>query len=102
MKSKYFEPMVADLLDLDPSVIDPFWLRSVVDRGLVQDEDIERRFPRFVLAYLDRRDRATRAAAVEPGPEPLVTAMAESMAVVWTLSNVHVPALMKWIDKYEK
>lgn len=102
MKEKYFEPLVAEILDLDPYLIDSFWLREVTRRGLVQDEDIEKRFPRFVLAFLDRREKASKAAAVEPGPEPMLASMAENFAVTWTLNSVHVPALLKWVKKYEQ
>lgn len=102
MKERYFEPLVGELLDLDPYMIDSYWLKEVIRRGLVQDEDIEKRFPRFVLAFLDRREKATKIAAAEPGPEPVISAMAENFAVLWTLNNVHVPALMKWVRKYEQ
>src|SRR5690606_24319946 len=79
LREKYFEPLTAELLDLDPYLIDPQWLGEVTRRGLVQDEDVEKRFPRFVLAYLDRCDKASRTAAVEPGAEPLLASMAETM-----------------------
>jgi len=102
MKTRYFEPLVAEILELDPYMIDVHWLREMISRGLVQDEHIEKRFPRFVLAYLERRERASRVAAAEPGPEPVLGAMAENFAVVWTLSTTHVPALMKWVKKYEQ
>ena len=54
MKRQYFEPMVVDILDWNPYLIDPVWLSTVVSAGLVRDEDIEKRFPRYVLAFLER------------------------------------------------
>jgi hypothetical protein len=101
MKTRYFEPLVVDLMDLDPYLIDPLWLREVWRRGLVEDETIEKKFPRFVLFFLERRDKATKLALADNGLEPTMGAMAENMAVLWTLSNVHVPALMRWVKKYE-
>lgn len=102
MKSKYFEPLVAEILELDPYLIDSFWLREVTRRGLVQDADVEKRFPRLVLAYLERRDKASRATASDGGLEPTMASMTENFAVLWSLSQVHVPALLKWVKKYEE
>ena len=102
MKDTYFEPLVARILELDPYLIDPYWLREVQRRGMVRDQDIEKKFPRFVLAFLDRREKATKMASAETGLEPTLSSMAENFAVLWTLSNVHVPALMKWVKKNEQ
>jgi hypothetical protein len=102
MRRKYFEPIVAAILELDPSLVDAVWLREALAGGLIQDDDIEKRFPRFVLAYLDRREKASKVALADAGLEPTLSSMAESFAVVWTLSNVHIPALMRWVKKYEQ
>ena len=102
LRRKYFEPMVASILDLDPSLVDATWLREALAGGLIQDDDIEKRFPRFVLAYLDRRDKASKIALGDAGLEPTITSLSESFAVVWTLSNTHIPALMQWVKKYEQ
>lgn len=102
MKTKYFEPLVAEILELDPYLIDSYWLREVSRRGLVQDSDVEKTFPRLVLAHLERREKASRASAADGGIEPTVASMTESFAVLWSLSQVHVPALMKWVKKYEE
>lgn len=101
IKNKYFEPMVGEILDWNPYLIDSEWLGAVVRAGLVKDEDVEKRFPRYVLAFLDRRDRASKTAVMEAGFEPTVSLLTEDFAVLWTLSRVHVPALFKWIKKYE-
>lgn len=102
IKGQHFEPMVVSILELDPYLIDPQWLGEVVRRRLVKDEEIERRFPRFVLAFLDRRDRATKVATMEAGLEPTVSSLTENFAVLWNLSQIHVPALMEWVKKNDQ
>lgn len=102
MREKYFEPLVAEILEFEPAWIDAYWLDEVLLRNLVEDELIEKRFPRLVLAHLDRRERAVQAAAVEDGPEPVITAFAENFAVLWSINRVHLPALSKWVRKYDK
>jgi len=102
IKSKYLEPMVKKILQWEPELIDPYWLGTVARGGLIKDEDIEKRFPKFVLAFLDRRDRASQVAATEKGLESTVSSLTENFAVVWALSSIHVPTLYKWVDKYEQ
>ena len=102
MKSQYFAPMVSRILDLDPYLIDPTWLGTVIEKKLVSDSDIEKRFPRFVLAFLDRRDRASKVATMENGLEPTVSSLAENFAVLWTLSSIHMPALFNWVKKHDE
>jgi hypothetical protein len=99
LKEGTFEPIVEALLDLGPGMIDARWLKSVVERGLLPDSEIERRFPRYVLSFLGRRDKAARDAVVNPEIETTMGSMAENFRVLWTLSNVHVPALMNWVRK---
>ena len=102
IKNKYFAPLVSHILSWDPYLIDPYWLGAVNRSGLIKDEDIEKRFPRFVLAFLDRRDRATQMAMAENGLEPTVSSLTESLAVVLTLSSIHVPTLTEWVEKYDQ
>jgi hypothetical protein len=102
LKDRFFVPLVSQILDLGADRIDSRWLKHILDRGLVADEDIEKRFPRFVLAYLERRDRASRIAQKSPEFESAFNAMAENLAVLWTLSSTHVPALLKWVKKYDQ
>ena len=102
MRQKYFEPLVASILDLDPALVNANWLREMITAQLIQDEDIEKRFPRFVLAYLDRRDKAGKVSLADAGLEPTLSSLAETFAVNWTLNTVHVPALMNWVKKYEQ
>lgn len=100
-KSQYFEPVVSDLLELDAGSLDSQWLREVVKRGMVSDEDIEKKFPRFVLSLIDKREKMT-IEADRAALQPTVSMMAENFAILWTLSNVHVPALRKWVSKYDE
>lgn len=102
MREKYFEPLVGEILEFDAAWIDAYWLEEVLLRNLVEDELIEKRFPRLVLANLDRRERAVQAAAVEDGPEPVIASFAENFAVLWSINRVHLPALAKWVRKYDK
>ncbi len=102
MRDKYLEPMVNELLDLDPMLVNQEWLATVVRFELVDDGQIEKRFPRLVLNELDRREKAGRLILAQSGPEPVVQAMAENMSVMWTLSSVELPALFKWVKKYEE
>lgn len=102
LKDKYMEPMVGELLELDPMLINNEWLATVVKFDLVQDEQIEKRFPRLVLNELDRREKAGRLVLAQSGPEPMVEAMAENLSVVFTLSSVELPALFDWVKKYEE
>ena len=101
IKEKYFEPIVANVLELDTPMIDTDWLQQVLDKGLLTDEAVEKKFPRFVLAYLDRLDRAGRRLQANTGVDPTLNGMTENLAVLWTLSRIHVPALMTWVKKYE-
>ena len=40
--------------------------------------------------------------AKDSGLEATISVMAENMAVLWTLSTTHVPALAHWVKKYEE
>jgi hypothetical protein len=100
-KDRFIAPLVGEILALGPSVIDPRWLSEAWRAGLVKDTEIEKRFPRLMLAYLDRRDRALKARELA-GLDSTVGLMAENFGVLYTLSNVHVPALLKWVKKYDQ
>lgn len=102
VKEKFFEPLVTELLELDPYLIDTTWLHEVTRRGLVSDDDIEKRFPRLVLANLDRREKAARTMMQDPGIEPTLVAMSENLAVLKSLAGTQVPALLKWVRKNEE
>ncbi len=102
MRDRYLEPMVNELLDLDPMLVNQEWLATVVRFEMVDDAQIEKRFPRLVLNELDRREKAGRLTLAQSGPEPVVESMAENLAVVWTLSSIELPALFKWVKKYEE
>lgn len=101
MKLKYFEPWVQSLLDLDVSLIDNGWLTTTLQRGLIADDQIESKFPRFVLSYVDRRDRAARIAENNGDIESVVASITENMAVTWALNHVYMPALLQWVERYD-
>lgn len=98
VRNRYLEPVVEGIFDLEPQAIDPFWLREVLKRGLVSDMLVERKLPRLVAHLVS--SRAGRKVASQ-GIEPVVRSLAEDISVVWTLSQIHLPELFKWISKYE-
>jgi hypothetical protein len=100
-KDRFIAPLVGEILALGPGVIDPRWLGEAWRGGLVKDAEIEKRFPRLMLAYLDRRDRALKSKELA-GLDSTVGLMAENFGVLYTLSNVHVPALLKWVKRYDR
>jgi len=102
VKDKFFEPLVTEILEMDPYLIDATWLKEVTRRGLVSDDDIEKRFPRLVLANFERREKAARGMMQGSGIEPTLSSLTENLAVMWTLSQTQVPALMKWVSKNEE
>jgi len=101
-KARFLEPMVSEMLEWPPSLIDHRWLREVWRRDLISDADTEKRFPRFVLAYYEKNDAAEKQAAKNNNFESGVGQAAGNFALVWTLSSVHIPALMKWVKKYDE
>lgn len=101
-RARFFDPIVAGILDFDPIAIDAAWLEQAVGHGLISDEAIEKKFPRIVLALLNRRTQATRTSLGEAGLEPTVASFSENLAVVWNLSRLHLPVLSKWVKKYEQ
>jgi hypothetical protein len=103
LRHRFFEPLVDSILSLDVALLNPEWLRTVLSYGLVHDEQIEKRFPGYVLAFLQWGDEAAaRSGTKEAGFEKELGAMAQSFSVLWTLSNVHLPALMTWVKKYNR
>ena len=101
MKDKFFEPLVAQVLELDPTMIEPIWLELVLEKGLVSDDVIEKRFPRYVLSYLDRFHSAGKKLLTDPTVPTALSALTEDFAVLWTLSRIHLPTLSVWVKKYE-
>lgn len=101
-KRTYLEPFVSGILEFDAAAIEGRWLQEVLAEGLILDADIERRFPRFVLSLLDRRERAAKVQLGDDGPEDTTASLADQFAVLWTLQTVHVPALTGWVKRHEK
>lgn len=102
IKNNYMKPLVGDILNLDPSLVDPHWLAAVLEKQLVSDKDIEQRFPKHVLTYLNQSERAAKVATIESSVKPTVGALAQNFGILWALSQVHMPALNDWVGRYEK
>lgn len=101
LKRNYLTPMASELLTLSSDKIDPLWLREVTAKKILQPEDVEKKFPRMVLAYLNEREYSIREAAKTSDGEAAVASMAQNLAILWTLTNVHYPALSNWATEYE-
>ncbi len=101
IKNKYFEPYVKLILEWPNDLIDYKWLSIVLANKLVEDEDIEMRFPKLVLSLLEKRDTINKEAANTNELSPLVSSLAENMAILWSLSRLHIPALQNWVKKYD-
>ncbi|MEZ4751174.1 MAG: hypothetical protein R3B54_11310, partial [Bdellovibrionota bacterium] len=102
LRRKFMKPWVSHILELGPARLTRSWLNEVIQLGLIDNEDIEKKFPLFVLAHLQRGDRASLSAVSSDAVEPKLASMAENMAVMWSLSAIHVPVLMKWVENYDK
>jgi hypothetical protein len=101
-RKKFYEPLAAKLLEFEMNLLDPIWLKEVLKRGHIPNDAIEKRFPRFVLSLLERREKASKIAVMEQSLEPTLTAMLENFAVLWTLSHAHLPALGRWVERYDE
>ncbi len=99
--AKYFMPAVSQILSFEQEKIDSKWASRCLSENLILSEDVEKRFPKFVLHLMDRRNKAVLS-STEAGVEPVLNSMAENMAVLWSLGTVHVPALNKWVNENEK
>ncbi len=102
VRRRFFQPLATAMLDLGPDRMDHRWLREIWTHGFVTDEDIEKRFPRFVLAYLDKQNQAMKLALRSPDLEGNFTAMTQSFAVLWTLSSAQIPALSDWAKRFDQ
>src|SRR5690606_34169059 len=95
LRRKFMKPWVSSILELGPARLTRSWLSEVIRMKLVADEDIEQKFPLFVLANLQRGDRATLGAIGSDGVAPKLASAAENFAALWSLSVIHMPMLMK-------
>jgi hypothetical protein len=101
MREKYLKPMVSEILQFDPALIDNNWLREVAQKGMIAESEVEKRFPKLMLAQLKRREKATSQTQADAA-DKIVQARAENMAVLLALSQVHIPALERWVVRQEK
>lgn len=101
LRGKFLKPWVASLLELGPQRLTRQFMVETIRAGLVEDGDVEQKFPLFVLAHLQRGERASLLAAAGDGPESRLASLAENFAVLYTLSRIHLPVLMKWVERYD-
>jgi hypothetical protein len=100
-KEKFFSPWVSKILDLEIGAISSAWVKEVVARGLVKDEEIQSKFPKFVLALLGTQENATKKMILEGVLESRMESAVTSFNVLWNLSSVYIPALDNWAKKHE-
>jgi len=100
-KDRYFIPTVAGIFDLDPEYLEKDWVQFVWEKGFVQDEVIETRFPKMVLVLLKRRENSLRTLATDTSFAGQIAALAESLSANRFLSSVQIPALNQWLKKNE-
>jgi len=102
IKQAHFEPLVPKILDFPPATIDVRWLRAANRWGLIRDEDVEKKFPRLFLAQLERRDQGVKNALTDPSPDNMMKSMSDSFAVLWSLHQVYLPVLNRWVKRHEE
>jgi hypothetical protein len=101
-KEKFFTPWVSKILDLEIAAINPMWVKEVVDRGLVKDEEIQSKFPRFVLAFMGAQENSSKKMVLEGGLEARMETAMTSFNVLWSLSSVYIPTLEGWAKRHEE
>ena len=95
-------PLVVQILTWDALRISPVWVRGVYALGLVSDGDLEKKFPRLTLTLFDAWDEAFKGLAENSRMENWIAASARGFMVHWTLNQAHIPALSKWVKKFEE
>jgi len=101
-KKKFFEPWVSGMLDFDATSIKPVWVKEIVSRGLVKDEEIENKFPRFVLTLLTVRETASKKMVLEENLESTMASQIVNAVTLWDLTHTFIPALSEWAKKYDE
>lgn len=102
-KKKFFDPLMDALLELGPERLDLRFLKAAWINGLIRDEDIEKRFPRFMLSFLDKKEAAMdKFSRGEGDLESSIALSAENFGVTWAITSLYAPALHEWVTKYEE
>ncbi len=101
-KEKFFEPWVSGTLELEVSSITPAWIKEVVNLGLVNDDNIQAKFPRFVLALMNENENASKKLVLEGGVEPMIETAMTSFNILWNLTDIYVPALNEWAKRHDE
>ncbi len=101
VKSVYFEPVAAQILEFPPDLIDARFLLALSRWGLVTEDQVEKKFPRLFLAQLEVREKELRRGMNEDSPENTVRSLASSLGVLTSLYQVYLPVLSRWVQKNE-
>lgn len=102
IKARSVTPVVSQILTWEALRISPTWIRAVVELGLVSDTDLEKKFPRQALALYDAWDDSVKSLSDGTRVEEWTAASARQFMIHWTLSQGHIPALTKWVKRYEE
>jgi hypothetical protein len=101
MKAKIFDPVVDTMVQLDRSFLTLEWLRDIVQRGLVKDELVEKRFPKLALNLLENREKEIRGLASVNSSGDRMAHLGRDLAENWQLFRIYLPALFRWVEKHE-
>lgn len=101
MREKFFEPLMAGILEFESSSMDPRFIKETVRIGLVSDADVEKRFPRYALGMYEVKRSANEAGKDQQFQRQL-SSMATDIAVHWAMYFAYLPPLDKWVKKYDK
>lgn len=100
-KKKFFEPWIPGMLDFEATSIQAAWVKEVISKGLVKDEDIENKFPNFVLTLLNARELASKKMLLEEGLESTMESHLVNTVVLWDLTDTFIPSLREWVKKHD-
>jgi hypothetical protein len=100
-KEKFFQPWVSGLIDLEEPSLHPSWLREVSQKGLLKDEEIQMRFPKFVLSLMNQQERIAQRVTQDETTENVLSAAFANADILWKLSQIHIPTLEKWAEKHQ-
>jgi len=98
----FYRPWISRLVELDTDSVDIAWLKEIFSYGLLSDQDIESKFPKHFLVYLDRRHNALKKPLPDDDFATTSQVMTENFASVWAMSRVYLPSLMRWVKKHEE
>jgi len=101
-KEKFFDPWISGMLEVDATSIKPEWVKEVLARGMIKDEAIESRFPRFVLSLLNAHENSAKKALLDGGVDSQLASGLTGFRVLWGLSDTYIPALNDWSKRHDE